>query len=58
MLILCPNHKIELAIRGTSDLSNLNAQSETNLTNVCYLFAKQIYDGDCSSNKQCFRLVL
>ena len=58
MLVLCPNHKIELAICGTFDLSNLNVLSETNLTKVCYLFAKQVYDGDCSSNKQYFRLVL
>ena len=38
MLVLCPNHKIELAIHDAFDLSNLNAPSETNLTNVYYLF--------------------
>ena len=37
MLVLCPNHKIELAIHDTFDLYNLNTLSETNLTNVYYL---------------------
>ena len=40
MLVLCPNHKIELAIHGAFDLSNLNALSESNLTNVYYLFCR------------------
>ena len=38
MLVLCPNHKIKLAIHGAFDLSNLNTLPETNLTNVYYLF--------------------
>ena len=57
MLVLCPNHKIDLAIHDAFDLSSLNALSETNLTNVFY-FAEQIHDEGCLSDKQCFRLVL
>ena len=37
-LVLCPNHKIELAIHDAFHLSNLNPLSETNLANVYHLF--------------------
>ena len=37
-LVLCPNHKIQLAIHGAFHLSNLNPLSETNLANVYHLF--------------------
>ena len=54
MLVLCPNYKIELAIHDAFDLSHLNALSETNLTNVYYLFCwEDCYCEDWSSDKQC-----
>ena len=40
MLILCPNHKIELGIRDAFIDENLNTSSEKNLSDVYYLFKK------------------
>ena len=40
MLVLCPNHKIELAIHDAFDLFNLKPLSEINLRNVYYLFSR------------------
>ena len=57
MLVLCPNHKIELAIHDAFDLSNFNALSETNLTNVYYLFRRANLRWRLSSDNQCFRLL-
>ena len=40
MLVLCPNHKIKLAIHDAFDLYNLNTLSEINLANVYDLFRR------------------
>lgn len=41
MLVLYPNHKIDVAIHDAFVSSSLNALSETNLTNVYYLFCRE-----------------
>ena len=40
MLILCPNHKIELGIHDAFNISSLNTYSEKNLIDVYYLFKR------------------
>ena len=39
-LILCPSHKVELAIGDAFKLSELNSQCQEDVTNVYYLFKK------------------
>ena len=52
MLILCPNHKIELAIHDAFSVSSFNTASEKNLCDI-YLNVP-IYDGVCSKDKLYF----